>query len=326
MQLLDRVPGDDELYIGGLFTLRRKEALQAAGITHVLSVLRLPLDQTLFESFAHKVIEKDDVDDENLLEHFQEACEFIQDGLEKGGGVLVHCAMGKSRSATCVCAYLVRRYGISPVEALARIRESRPLAEPNDGFMKQLELYHEMGAPNNIEQVPAYQRWLYLQEVALSRACGQAPEADKIRFEDEHDQGSASADFEMRCRKCRRTLATSQYLVSHEPRHDTDDSGTMQSKHPSPTCAHYFLDPLSWMRAELEQGKLDGRLECPKCKTNVGKYAWQGMQCSCGDWIVPGISLAKGRIDEVKSRTSGGASFGIRMPPSAISRKSDQNL
>lgn len=82
------------------------------------------------------------------------------------------------------------------------------------------------------------------------------------------------------------------------------------------TCAHYFVDPLSWMRPELEAAKLEGRLECPKCRANVGKYAWQGMQCSCGDWVVPGISLAKGRIDEVTPRPEG---MGIRMPPSSSS-------
>lgn len=76
-------------------------------------------------------------------------------------------------------------------------------------------------------------------------------------------------------------------------------------------CAHYFLDPLSWMRPELEQGKLDGRLECPKCHTNVGKYAWQGMQCSCSEWLVPGISLSKSRVDEVKKHTT----TEIRRPP-----------
>jgi len=54
------------------------------------------------------------------------------------------------------------------------------------------------------------------------------------------------------------------------------------------------------MRPELEQGNLEGRLECPKCKTNVGKYAWQGMRCSCGAWVVPAITLAKAKIDEVR--------------------------
>jgi len=97
----------------------------------------------------------------------------------------------------------MHRHGISPDEALAQIRESRPFCEPNDGFMKQLELYHRMFMPENVEDTPAYQRWLYQREVEFSRACGQAPEAEKIRFEDEHAQSGAAADFEMRCRKCR---------------------------------------------------------------------------------------------------------------------------
>jgi dual specificity phosphatase 12 len=112
----------------------------------------------------------------------------------------------------------------------------------------------------------------------------------------------------------RRALATSQYLLGHTPNSIDND----QSIEPPPTksrdCAHYFLDPLSWMRPELEQGKLEGRLECPKCHTNVGKYAWQGMQCSCGEWVVPGISLSKGRIDEARKST-----VGIRQPPGAAS-------
>lgn len=85
------------------------------------------------------------------------------------------------------------------------------------------------------------------------------------------------------------------------------------------------------MRPQLEHGLLDGRLECPKCKTNVGKYAWQGMQCSCSHWVVPGISLAKGRLDEVKSQAVSGRALGIRLPPTAAvspsgGRKQNENL
>ena len=73
-----------------MFTLRRREALEQANITHVLSVLRTPLDRDLFAPFAHMVVEVDDVDDENLLEHFPATNRFIRDGLHGGGGVLVH--------------------------------------------------------------------------------------------------------------------------------------------------------------------------------------------------------------------------------------------
>ncbi|KAK0336313.1 tyrosine protein phosphatase yvh1 [Friedmanniomyces endolithicus] len=275
------------------------------------------------------VVEVDDVDDENLLEHFAACNEFIQRGLEGGGGVFVHCVMGKSRSSTVMSAFLMQRHGLTREEALSQIQQARPICEPNEGFWKQLELYHDMATPKNVDEHPAYQRWLYQREIELSRACGQAPEAEKIRFEDEHVHAQAGAEFEMRCRKCRRQLATSQYLLPHTPRQQ--NTSPLASPNPSPLtlCSHYFLDPLSWMKSELEQGKLEGRLECPKCRANVGKYAWQGMQCSCGEWVVPGISLAKGRVDEVKSRPSvGGAAgtgvgmgMGIRMPPSEAGRR-----
>lgn len=87
---LDRIPGDADLYIGGLFSLRRKEALTKAAITHVVSVLRLPLDEHLFVNFEHHVVEIDDVDDENIVEHFPASNAFIRRGLDAGTGVLVH--------------------------------------------------------------------------------------------------------------------------------------------------------------------------------------------------------------------------------------------
>lgn len=111
--------------------------------------------------------------------------------------------MGKSRSATVVCAYLMHHYRLTPTQALSQLREARPFCEPNEGFMKQLELYHQISTPDNVEKTPAYQRWLYEREVELSRACGQAPEAEKIRFEDEHAADLSAAEFDLRCRKCR---------------------------------------------------------------------------------------------------------------------------
>lgn len=116
--------------------------------------------------------------------------------------------MGKSRSATIVCAYLMYRYQLTPLDALNQIRESRGVCEPNSGFMQQLQLYFVMNTPADVESQPVYQRWQYQREVDLSRAAGLAPEPEKIRFEDEHPAhkhptAPADASVELRCRKCR---------------------------------------------------------------------------------------------------------------------------
>lgn len=307
--------------------------------------------------------------------------------------------MGKSRSVTIMIAYLLRQNPEHTVSsALELIRKSRPMAEPNYGFMAQLELYREMECPRDIDAQPKYQRWLYQREVDLALAAGMAP--DRVRFEDEETQDekeNEGKEIELRCKKCRyvlllpflichctfpfvsfillscpldlartihvisytpsrsqlytlsrRTLATTTYLVTHLPiplkttlASQTGPISSLPSTLPPASlhsaCTHHFLHPLSWMRPELEQGILAGRLECPntKCGAQLGRYAWQGMRCSCGVWVCPAFSLQKGRVDEVSKKnegrvnqvvgrdgfrvadvgTNGTGGAGIRLPP-----------
>lgn len=113
--------------------------------------------------------------------------------------------MGKSRSVTVAIAYLLRQYPHHTVQsALDLIRISRPIAEPNDGFMEQLKLYKQMGCPRDIQSHPQYQRWIFQKEVAMAVAAGLGP--DRVRFEDEEAQEEREAsdgEVELRCRKCR---------------------------------------------------------------------------------------------------------------------------
>lgn len=54
----------------------------------------------------------------------------------------------------------MHRYHISRDKALAQLREGRPVCGPNDGFMKQLNIYHEMlKAPDVVEAEFIYERW-----------------------------------------------------------------------------------------------------------------------------------------------------------------------
>lgn len=184
-------------------------------------------------------VDVDDVEEEDLLVHFPRIVRFIDFGLQSGnsegakekdadaegarnGAVFVHCAMGKSRSATAVIAYLMwkhperfrsadggadagadnenedtprkssQRYPPAIAEdalrrALALVREARPLVEPNPGFMRQLAMWWRMGcpadAPDAVERRPAYQRWLYEKDVEESTRIGRAP--GRLWFGDE---------------------------------------------------------------------------------------------------------------------------------------------
>jgi atypical dual specificity phosphatase len=53
----------------------------------------------------------------------------------------VHCLMGISRSATVVSAYLVATKKIPGANAIAFVQKKRPIACPNLGFRKQLDIY-----------------------------------------------------------------------------------------------------------------------------------------------------------------------------------------
>jgi len=238
-------------------------------------------------------------------------------GSQPTGAVFVHCAMGKSRSVTAVIAYLLWKYphrfgtaeaknpdrqsaaALAVSRALKLVRESRGIAEPNPGFMSQLELWWEMGRPaessDAVERHPMYQRWLYKKEVEDSVKLGKVP--DWIIFEDEagpEPKEQPVGGLDLRCKKCRQVLATKQFLIPHEPLH---------SKSPG-ACPHFFVEPLSWMRPVLEEGLLDGRLVCPngRCGATIGRYSWQGFKCSCGEWVCPAFSLQRSRVDDIVTR------------------------
>ena len=66
--------------------------------------------------------EEQEVEEQALLG----ACRFIHEARRAGDGVLVHCAQGKSRSATVVTAYVAALHALPVTEALARVQAGYP--------------------------------------------------------------------------------------------------------------------------------------------------------------------------------------------------------
>ena len=66
------------------------------------------------------------------------AAGWVQAQLGEGRRVVINCAQGRSRSGAAACAWLMASRRISADAALAEIQRSRPLVQPNPGFMAQL--------------------------------------------------------------------------------------------------------------------------------------------------------------------------------------------
>lgn len=358
----------DNIWLGSIMSLKAERSLKERGVTHILSVLGPIVSYTDSQTWAklpifqqmksHLIVEVEDLDDVDILEHLEKTNDFIQHAIDAKEGVLVHCAAGISRSVTCVCAYLMKAHKWTPAKAIDYVRSRREVANPNDGFRAQLEVYYNCGFAISLQAKP-YREWK-LEQLATSgstisknhiytqvnpppltvtwkhvipalikkAALSEVKPSDvhqvaidtriysitepvitaissrlPIKLELLTDLGRiAIAPSQLgevltqivtrlvsyRCKGCATTLASSSSLVRHPPA----DEGT---------CQHHFLEPVEWMRPELELGELEGKLACPKCRKKVGSYLWQGSRCSCGKWVIPSFKLSKAKVDEMAS-------------------------
>ncbi|KAF9975471.1 dual specificity phosphatase 12 [Actinomortierella ambigua] len=162
-EMQEILPG---LFLSGVIPADSEESLQEKGITHIIQMtdVRLPRYPG---KYLYKVLCVPDWEKTNLIKHFPETNRFIADALEKGGKVLVHCVAGASRSATIVCAYLMKLQKLKVEEALEFVRSKRPLVGPNEGFMSQLQMYYDIGYDVNTTHTQ-YRRFL-IESMAVER-------------------------------------------------------------------------------------------------------------------------------------------------------------
>ena len=72
---------------------------------------------------------------------FDKTNSFINTAKISGGKILIHCQLGISRSTTCLIAYMIKYLGYTTLSALQYIKNKRPHAMPNLGFIQQLKEY-----------------------------------------------------------------------------------------------------------------------------------------------------------------------------------------
>lgn len=289
---------DPGLYIGTAADLNDSQALNHAAVTHILSVdsvdpaSRIPADGTLHTKWINVL---DEVTSD-LLSHMDDCFLFIQEAVDAGGAALVHCQAGRSRSATVITAYLMKRYQLGFTEAYHRLRSVKQDVQVNSGFEEQLCLYETMQCEVDTSS-PLYKQY------RLTKITEKYPELQHVprelfAIDPAH---SSSSEVSYRCRKCRRTLFRGSSLLSHpvgegapafSHKKSSNLTGDIQ-------CTSYFIEPVQWMEQAL-LGVMDGQLLCPKCNSKLGSFSWCGDQCSCGRWVTPAFQLHRNRVDEIR--------------------------
>ncbi|NXI56956.1 DS13B phosphatase, partial [Chloroceryle aenea] len=133
------------LYVGDLYVARDKVQLSQMGISHIVDAAagRFHVDTgpKFYKGLSvdYYGVEAEDNPRFDLSIYFYPVAQYIRAALNspRGSKVLVHCAMGISRSATLVLAFLMICENMSLVDAIQTVRSHRGIC-PNSGFLKQL--------------------------------------------------------------------------------------------------------------------------------------------------------------------------------------------
>ncbi|NXS02539.1 DS13B phosphatase, partial [Oxylabes madagascariensis] len=140
------------LYVGDLYVARDKAQLSRMGISHVVNAaagrFRINTGPKFYNDLPvdYYGVEAEDNPNFDLSIYFYPVAHYIRAALNSPRGkVLVHCAMGISRSATLVLAFLMICEGMSLTTAIQTVRSHRGIC-PNSGFLQQLrELDLQLG-------------------------------------------------------------------------------------------------------------------------------------------------------------------------------------
>ncbi|KAG7258734.1 hypothetical protein CRUP_018134 [Coryphaenoides rupestris] len=135
------------IYIGDEKTALERAGLKSMGVTHILNAAEGKWNNVLtgaeyyrddMEGVQYYGVEADDKPTFNISQFFHAASHFIHGAVRNPPSkVLVHCVMGRSRSASLVLAYLMMEQGLSVVDAIEHVRQRRCIL-PNHGFLRQL--------------------------------------------------------------------------------------------------------------------------------------------------------------------------------------------
>jgi len=142
-----RVDAYKNLYIGSKNHAMSLEILDHIGVDLVINCTRnIPNYFETLDIYTDRIIDYirvpiNDIATEDICKYFDVTSKRIQQALDSGRTVFVHCKAGVSRSASIVIAHLIKNEKMSFAAANAKVMASRPCINPNMAFSTSLVAY-----------------------------------------------------------------------------------------------------------------------------------------------------------------------------------------
>jgi dual specificity phosphatase 12 len=204
-----------------------------------------------------------------------------------------------SRSATIVGAYVMKKYRLSYDATLQRLKSKRSIVCPNEGFERQLRLYHTKRQRQPLK--------------ASDDTNEKIRTVNEPSISDDNKHVSSGVDY--RCKVCRHIVFTNDEVLKHisgKGRFDPFSRGSAYKarQNAESTDEDYcyqqlFTNQPYWLTEIYDTVIPDGDIGCPnpKCHAKLGRYNLSGEKCSCARWINPAFHFHRSKLDECSRAT-----------------------
>jgi len=135
-QLHEIIPG---LYLGTDQAAECVNTLKKHGITSVLSVIDFKVNVPTEQVSDQEHVSIEDYPHVDISPAINQAIKFVEKARKENRKVLVHCNMGKSRSASVMVGLVQNINQVDSRAALNLVRKKRSVVDINYGFKKQLQ-------------------------------------------------------------------------------------------------------------------------------------------------------------------------------------------
>jgi len=133
------------LFLGSYENAKTDKQLSSLGITHILNMADELENPHAAEKYVYRKMGVNDTREDDIKQHIMQAISFINESRASSPSsrILVHCAMGISRSSAIVIAWLMVENKWTYEQSKLYVKSLRSSIKPNEGFVKQLLVFEK---------------------------------------------------------------------------------------------------------------------------------------------------------------------------------------